>query len=60
MFDLDFPCCASCHDEYEWGFENNVWIPMCEHGGGGEDIKGSSEGGDEDGESEGEDDEEKE
>lgn len=33
LFDIDFPCCASCHDEHEWGLENDVYIPLCEHGG---------------------------
>ena len=38
LFDVDFPCCASCHEEYEWGLKTGTFLPMCEHGGMGEDI----------------------
>jgi len=38
IFNLGFPCCASCHDEHEYGLENGIDVPLCKFGGEEKDI----------------------
>lgn len=38
LFNLDICCCDSCHEDLIYGLENDIYIPMCEWGGVGEDL----------------------